>query len=411
MKISVIVPVFNVEAYLLSCIDSIRKQTFQELEIICVDDGSTDRSGELLMQLSHVEPRLVVITKANGGLSSARNAGIRAATGDVVCFVDSDDMPEKNACASIAEAFETHNADVVTFGASCYPAHRSTPWLDETLSPRDAVYETFSPDLLFSEKSHPFAWRTACRRSFLLETGLLFDDDIRFGEDELFHYALYPRSKKTVLLSTKLYIYRINRSESLMATRSNNTFLKLYDHLRIVEHVCADWSQQGFIDLYYRDLLRQIAVFVLRDIIVSPSPVRLQLIRFLRSILETFFSPKQLETLLNDSLYGKMAQAILEDSSFAYRGKRKYLIYRYTLQTNPCEFLHAIWRRLVNNGPIGRISLKIKMLLPLSAKENILANQDLIWELEDSWMRSNALKMLDMELKSAVVEGVADVIS
>lgn len=401
LKISVVVPVYNVEDYLSSCIDSIRGQTFQNIEIICVDDGSTDRSGLILDQFSRVEPRLTVISKENGGLSSARNTGILAASGDIVCFVDSDDMLDKHACAYIAEAFERNDADVVTFGASCYPSHRSTPWYDECLSPRDAVFDSFTPALLFSENSHPFAWRTACRRSFLLKAGILFDEDIRFGEDELFHYALYPRSRKTVLLSKKLYLYRVNRSDSLMATRSDNTFLKLYDHLRIVDHICADWSNHGFINLYYRDLLHQIAVFVLRDVIGSPSPIRLQLLRYLRSILETYFTWDQLDCLLQDSLFGGMTRAVICDSSLAFRGKRKVLLYRFTLQTDPIEFVRAFWRRFAALGPIATLVGRLTRLLPMSSSKQLLIHDDLLWELEDSSLRNAAMRMLQIEIDSA----------
>lgn len=401
MIISVIVPVYNVEDYLFTCIDSIRRQSFHNIEIICVNDGSTDRSGLILEQFSLVEPRLTVISKENGGLSSARNAGILAASGDIVCFVDSDDMLDRHACAYIAEAFERNDADVVTFGASCYPAHRSTPWHDESLSPRDVVYDSFSPALLFSENSHPFAWRTACRRSFLLEAGILFDEDIRFGEDELFHYALYPRSRKTVLLSKKLYLYRVNRSDSLMATRSDNTFLRLYDHLRIVDHFCSDWSNHGFIDLYYQELLHQIAVFVLRDVVGSPSPIRLQLLRYLRSILETYFTRNQLDSLLQDSLFGGMARAVLCDSSLAFRGKRKMLLYRFTLQTNPLEFVRAFWRRFAALGPIATLVRRLTRLLPMSSSKQLLIHDDLLWELEDSSLRNTAIRMLQFEIDAA----------
>lgn len=90
--ISVIVPVYNVEAYLERCVDSILKQTYKELEIILVDDGATDSSGELCDQLAKKDDRIIVIHKKNGGLSDARNAGIDASRGEYLSFIDSDDF-------------------------------------------------------------------------------------------------------------------------------------------------------------------------------------------------------------------------------------------------------------------------------------------------------------------------------
>ena len=103
-RVSVVVPVYNVETYLPQCIDSIRAQTLEDIEIVCVDDGSTDRSGALLDLYARLDERMVVIHKANAGVSAARNDGIEAARGDIVCFVDSDDVLMPKACATVSRA-------------------------------------------------------------------------------------------------------------------------------------------------------------------------------------------------------------------------------------------------------------------------------------------------------------------
>jgi glycosyltransferase involved in cell wall biosynthesis len=165
-KLSVIVPVYQVEDYLALCLSSIRNQSFSDLEIICVNDGSTDRSAEILQMCAAVEPRLKIVEKRNGGLSSARNAGIAAAAGEYLMFVDSDDMLTKQACVTILTAFEESGADIVTFGAHCYPEGSGDAWLTDCLSPRDIVYEGFDTRILFKEKSRPYVWRTAISRAF-----------------------------------------------------------------------------------------------------------------------------------------------------------------------------------------------------------------------------------------------------
>ena len=95
-KVSIIVPVYNVASYLSKCLDSCINQTLYDIEIICVDDGSTDNSGELLDEYKAVDSRIQVIHKENGGLSSARNYGLDHANGDYIAFVDADDWIEEN---------------------------------------------------------------------------------------------------------------------------------------------------------------------------------------------------------------------------------------------------------------------------------------------------------------------------
>ena len=114
--ISVIVPVYKVEDYLAECVSSIRSQTYKNLEIILVDDGSPDRSGELCDQLAAQDPRIKVVHKENGGLSSARNAGLDVATGEYVSFVDSDDWIVADMYQRLYSLMEKHNAQIAAGG-------------------------------------------------------------------------------------------------------------------------------------------------------------------------------------------------------------------------------------------------------------------------------------------------------
>ena len=100
-KISVIIPVYNVEKYLRECLDSIVNQTFKDIEIICVDDGSTDKSLEILREYEQKDKRIIVISQPNKGVSTARNIGMQQATGKYMMFVDSDDYITQNACELI----------------------------------------------------------------------------------------------------------------------------------------------------------------------------------------------------------------------------------------------------------------------------------------------------------------------
>lgn len=263
--ISVIIPVYNVEEYLEWCLDSLKSQTLKNIEIICVNDGSTDSSREILDKCQKQDSRITIVDKPNGGLSSARNAGIRAATSDIVCFLDSDDRFTPDACEVITDAFKKTNPDVVTFGANCFPENAGYPWLIEHLSPRDVVYEPFHPDLLFKEMSRPFAWRTVCKKSFLVQNNIAFTEDLKFGEDQVFHFAVYPRAKKTTLISNKLYDYRVSRKGSLMDKVTHDLYLKCSEHIIITKCIFEDWKNGGYLATYSNELAEWLVDFVLKE--------------------------------------------------------------------------------------------------------------------------------------------------
>lgn len=112
MKVSVIIPVYNVEKYLFRCVKSVIDQTYENIEIILIDDGSEDNSGKLCDNYVQLDNRIKVIHQQNGGLSSARNKGIELATGDAICFLDSDDYISKGCIEEMTSLMEKYNADV-----------------------------------------------------------------------------------------------------------------------------------------------------------------------------------------------------------------------------------------------------------------------------------------------------------
>lgn len=113
IKISVIIPIYNVEQYLSQCLDSIINQTYTNLEIILINDGSTDNSEKICNQYKLLDPRIIVIHKTNGGLSDARNTGIKIATGDYISFVDADDFIDENMYTILFQKINTTNADII----------------------------------------------------------------------------------------------------------------------------------------------------------------------------------------------------------------------------------------------------------------------------------------------------------
>ena len=114
--LSVIVPVYNMEKYLSRCLDSIIDQTLQDIEIVCVDDGSTDSSPVILQSYAEKDSRIHIISKQNGGLVSARKAGVKAATGKYIGYVDSDDWIDPVMYESMCDCADNHQADMVSGG-------------------------------------------------------------------------------------------------------------------------------------------------------------------------------------------------------------------------------------------------------------------------------------------------------
>lgn len=286
--LSIIVPVYNVEDYLDACLDSLQAQTFSDIEMVCVNDGSPDGSREILAKRQKEDARIVVVDKPNGGLSSARNAGINAARGTYIGFLDADDRFTPNACQRIAETFQQTNADVVTFGGYCSPAEAATPWITLKLSPRDVVYNGFQPALMFEEQSTPYI-RTACRKAFLDEYGIRFEEALPFGEDQVFFFDIYPNSRKTALISDKLYEYRIEREGSLTSKTNDDLEVKSRKHLPMTKRIFGTWKKRFRLQEFNSEIVSWSIEFVLYGLFCLPEGVRNELLSEYARIFREFW--------------------------------------------------------------------------------------------------------------------------
>lgn len=295
-ELSVIVPVYNVEDYLNLCLDSLTNQTFANIEIVCVNDGTLDNSRNILAARQENDARIKIIDKQNEGLSSARNAGINASSAPYVCFLDADDRFAPNACARIIEAFEESNADVVTFGGYCYPESAATPWITAKLSPRDITYEGFDPKLIFEEQSTPYI-RTACRKEFLNEHNIRFDESLPFGEDQVFFFDIYPNSEKTVLISDKLYEYRISREGSLTEQTNDDLESRCRKHLPMLDRIFSAWKARFGTSCFTAEIVSWSIEFVLYGILCLPSQTRNELLREYATIFAKFYGEDSFEKL------------------------------------------------------------------------------------------------------------------
>lgn len=215
--ISVIIPVYNVAGYLNQCLETVCAQTYHNLEIILVDDGSTDNSGFLCDEWAEKDPRIKVIHKSNGGVSSARNEGLKAATGQLIGFVDSDDWLEPEMYEELFNSLQDSGAEVSMCGYVDYPYGTLDEPVNKGTQPHrpcgfeDAIIHIYARNGYFTS-----LWNKLFRAYLVVSNGeyLPFDTDISVGEDELWLASVIKKSNKNSFVPKALYHYRV-RSNSV----------------------------------------------------------------------------------------------------------------------------------------------------------------------------------------------------
>lgn len=250
-RISIIIPVYNVEQYLPQCIDSVRQQTHQDIEIILVNDGSTDRSSEVCDRYADIDPRITVIHKPNGGLSDARNAGTARATGTYLTYLDSDDWLEPNTCKlaynkalegpydlvfwQMIKEYESGSVFVKgLFGEDRAFEGDTFKQLHRTLAGPIGL-ELANPPLIDSFAS---AWGKLYKTEIIKNNNLFqVDTKIVGSEDILFNLEYFSFSRNAYYLHKHLIHYRKDNPTSLTKTHGStlfSRFLNLFDHMEAV---------------------------------------------------------------------------------------------------------------------------------------------------------------------------------
>lgn len=262
--VSVIVPVYNTQDYLDACLDSLVHQTFADIEVVCVDDGSRDESGAMLDARAKDDARIRVIHQANAGVSHARNVALDAARGEFVLFVDSDDFIELNTCEKLVNVARRDGSDIVVFGGISFP---SVPWIDQCFNTRDIVYRNDSFGALIYEcGSHPLMCNKMYRLSMLNEAKLRFNEEFKLGEDNAFQFCTFPHARVVSYCRDTFYHYRCERAGSAVSEAEQDRVARLGKHLPIVEYVCSQWREQGFLKGQEERLLSWSSDFLFRDV-------------------------------------------------------------------------------------------------------------------------------------------------
>jgi len=202
---------------------------------------------KFLQKYKNKDGRIKIITKENGGLPSARNAGLEAAKGKYIGFVDSDDYIEPAMYETMVNSAKLHDSDVVICGANIFPeSPRAEQWIYDALSPWSRHYEKFDSDILFNAvDTTPFLWRTIVSKRLIERRNFRLDEDVVLGEDKAFQCKIYPYAKGITVIPDKLYNYYWCRQGSLMAENAyTNITGKLKKHVKLVKSI-ADYIFNG----------------------------------------------------------------------------------------------------------------------------------------------------------------------
>lgn len=244
-KVTVVIPVYKTEKYLKECVDSVTNQTFKEIEILLIDDGSPDNSGILCDELAKMDGRIKVIHKENGGAASARNLGIEMANGEYIMFLDSDDWLEKQAIEILVNKIEVEPLDIIRFNYirefSDSSLIKENTFLKLTTYDAKACKEVYrqSISLIGNELKHPENQNflaSACfniyKRELIMVNNIRFESLKELGsfEDGLFNVHCYSRMKSFAYLDQGLYHYRKTNVASFTSNYREN-FLRKNDVL------------------------------------------------------------------------------------------------------------------------------------------------------------------------------------
>lgn len=234
--VSVIIPVYNIEQYLSESINSVINQTYKNTEIICINDGSTDSSLDILNGFAEKDPRIKILNKENGGASAARNEGIREAQGKYILFLDSDDYIIQNAIELLLNQAEKEELDILFFGAESFFESREIEKAHEVYKKyyeRKQLFDhAVSGDRMLEKMMEENLYRCSVplqfiRRSFLVKSGVRFVEGI-MHEDEAFSALLLVQAERTMCTTDSFYRRRVRDNSVMTAPITSFRFESLF---------------------------------------------------------------------------------------------------------------------------------------------------------------------------------------
>lgn len=244
-KVSIIIPVYNTEQYLHKCLDSVINQTFEDIEIIVIDDASTDNSATIVKEYQKKDNRIVLVNvTCNGGLSNARNIGVKKSTSKYIAFVDSDDWIRKDYVEFLFNNIEKFKCDVFSGCFSIYNDRTSKYKIRKYSLLTTKLKSNKALIVLPSINCSP--WCKIYNKEFLLKNNLFFR--LKCREDCLFLYDLVIHKVKIIYFNEPIYFYRVNRKDSL----TSFPYFILHDAVFLLKEIRRSLDKENLFMEYFR---------------------------------------------------------------------------------------------------------------------------------------------------------------
>lgn len=262
-KISIIIPMYNAKEYIARCLESVINQSFSDIEIIIVNDGSTDESLEICRKYAKIDERIIILNKDNNGVSVARNQGMNVATGEYVMFVDSDDWIDENMCQDLYKRISECHADICFCNNIKEYGNRSE-YIDfgclKDVINLDEIKEVIlslieEKDIKIAHRRETF--RGPCaklyKRSIIIDNNITFKRELAIGEDLVFNLEYLKYCEKIVVEKKFLYHYRVNLYSTTKRYREN-----AWDTYRKLLVILEEYLESNFFEIEYMDRLNKL---------------------------------------------------------------------------------------------------------------------------------------------------------
>lgn len=340
-KISVVIPVYNVEDYLSQCLDSVINQTLQDIEIICVDDGSTDDSYGILQEYAQKDKRIIILQQNNAGAGVARNTGIKIARGEYLSILDSDDFFDVDMLEKAYLQCKRDNADICVFRSDRYDTetgkYEAIPWtIKRCYLPVGLPFGAGDIYPYIFQIFNGWAWDKVYRREFIENTELQFQG-LRTTNDAFFVFMANIQADTITIVDEILVHHRVNTKTSLTVTRENSWDC-CWQAIRAIQKEL--WNRHQY-NLVERSFINWALHFLLWNVHTLRGEPRAKLVQNMK---KTYFSKLQLEKYPAEYFYSR--SEYLEYVHISQYGmEMKQQIY----------VLRRIWQHFRENGVTATI--------------------------------------------------------
>lgn len=306
--VSIIIPVYNAENYIERCLKSIIAQTYKNIEVIIINDGSTDKSKDICTEYAKNDSRIQLFSKLNSGVSSARNDGLMYAEGKYICFVDADDYVEPEFVMALSQGFDDENCMITACSmhiSDTLPCGATDSWSLDFYTIEKAFYQMCKNNLV-----HPFVCNKMLVTQVIKDNNLKFDCSIMYGEDALFllsYFACVYDKKLAYIPDCKLYNYILNSNSAMHKRRKKGFTPKWFDQITALKKASEYAQRLNLFDFSQSIKIRKCFIYSrILDLFVCTGsknePEYKQLLNTLRNELPQFLE----SDLFNDKVKRQM---------------------------------------------------------------------------------------------------------